>query len=108
MQPEEELSEAEQKTMMEEQGEQMKAIIQGAIIDMINKPENQEALQKYIGQFMQGVSGASAGGEVFGMGWDKLTNQDGELDLVKAAFAFFNQRGKGAEKVALSGTRGAY
>lgn len=106
-QEEEEISEEEQKKLMEEQMEQMKGIVQGAIIDMINKEENQKAIQEFVGQFMQGVSGAGSGVDVFGMGFDQLTNKDGELDLMKALFAFIGQKGKGTSSAPnLTGTTG--
>jgi len=83
---------AEQEQSAQEQVDNMKMIVRGAISDMLADPKNQEAIQTWINQFMGGVQGAKTGQDVFGMGWDQLTNKDGELDWMKAAFALFSQK----------------
>ena len=99
----------EQEKEAGEQIENMKLIVRSAITDMLNDETNQKALQEFVGQFIGGIQGAQAGQDVFGMGWDQLTNQDGELDWIKALFALLNQRSKGGSpSPATSVSRGAY
>ena len=99
----------EQEKAAQEQIDNMKMIVRGAISDMLEDPKNQENIKQWVDQFMGGVSGAQQGQDIFGMGWDQLTNKDGELDWMKAAFALFNQKkGSSSSPITSSGTKGAY
>ena len=101
---EEELSEEEQKKLMEEQLEQMKAMVQGAIIDLVNKPENQKALQEFVSQFRGAMSGDPMS---MGFDMDSIMDKDGYVDPLKAALVWFTNRTKGSgEAPKFSGTKG--
>ena len=92
-QEEEELSEEEQKKMVEEQVEQMKGMVQSAIIDLVNKPDNQKALQEFVSQFRGAMSGDPM---AMGFDMDSIMDKDGYVDPLKAALVWFTNRTKGS------------
>ena len=90
-----EISEEEQKKLMEEQAELMKVMIQSAIIDLVNKPENQKALQEFVSKFRGAMTG-----DPMAMGFDieSLMDKDGYVDPLKAALVWFTNRQKGSSE----------
>ena len=92
MTPDEEVSEADMIKQQEEVADQMKIVVRNAISDMINDPENQKAIQTFMGQFSASMSG-QAGGLPFDL--EAISDKDGNLDLLKAGFMWLANRGKG-------------
>ena len=89
--PEEEpLTEEDLKKQQEEQLKQFEEVIAAAIMNILNKPENQAAIEQFIMSFQAGPSAF----QNMGIPMENLLNKEGELDPLKAIFAWWGSRGK--------------
>ena len=79
-QEEPEPSEDEIKKQQEEAQEQMSIMIQNAIVTMLNKPENQEAIGNMISNILGQATGGAGGSPL-----DNLFGEDGGLNMNVAA-----------------------
>ena len=73
--------------MEKEVQEQMKVTIQNALLDLVNKPENQKAIMEFANQFSQGVQGK---GQLAGM-----VDADGNPNWFGMAEKFLSGRNMG-------------
>jgi hypothetical protein len=97
--PDPEITPEQIKQQEEAALEQMKGVIQSAIVDMVNKPENQKAISDFAGQFAGAMSGKGQGG------WADLMTEDGQVNWGIAIQQFMNKQNKGSPVVQTT-TRG--
>lgn len=81
-----EMEEAQAK-VQKEIAEQMEITIQNALINLVNKPENQTAITNFANQFSQGMQGK---GQLSG-----IMLEDGSVNWVAALEKFMSGRGVG-------------
>ena len=91
---EEQPTAAEIEQQQKEAQEQMTAVIQNAFVNMVNKPENQKAINDFVNSILSQATGGAMGGPAIG-GWDQLTNEDGSLNIGFAIGKFLESRTPG-------------
>ena len=99
----EEEPEPTEEEMLQAQQEQMKMfeeIMKAAIMNILNKKENQEAIMQFVAQFRAGPSAFE------GQGFDmsQMLNNEGDLDPLKALITYFFNKPKGVGKFPGAGT----
>jgi len=95
----------EQEEAIKENMEMIKTMVQQAIIEMLAKKENQEAIHAFASQFTASMTG-QAGGLPFDLA--AASDADGNLDPIKAGFMWLATRakeGKGGTASSLGGLK---
>lgn len=101
-QPEEEVDPKQLEEEQKAQFDLMKEVVKGALVDLMNDEQNQEALK----QLIQGLRGGEEGLMDLGLDLDMLRNKDGEIDPLAAGIMWFMNRDKFKGRAPVKATTG--